>query len=52
MAVPFLSCASENLTINRSDKRKTESSAMRCVDTRSELKICNLTERTEKEKED
>jgi hypothetical protein len=63
--VPKLTYASENWTINRSDKKKIESAEMqflrsvaaytvldqkRSTDTRSELKIFNLTERTEKQK--
>jgi hypothetical protein len=66
MAVPMLTHASENWTINRSDKNKIESAEMkflrsvagytlldqkRSTDIRSELKIFNLTERTEKKKE-
>jgi hypothetical protein len=65
MAVPMLSYASENWTINRSDKKKIESAEMkflrlvagytlldqnRSTDIRSELKILNLTERIEKQK--
>jgi hypothetical protein len=61
--VPMLTYASENWTINRSDRRKTESAEMkflrsvagyilldqkRSTDIRSELKILNLTERIEK----
>jgi hypothetical protein len=66
MAVPILTYTSENLTINRSDKKKIESAEMkflcsvagctlldqkRSTDIRSELKIFNLTERIEKQKE-
>jgi hypothetical protein len=66
MAVPMLTYASENWTINRSEKKKIESAEMeflrsvagytlldqtRSTDTRSELKIFNLTERTEKQNE-
>jgi hypothetical protein len=66
MAVPMLTYASENWTINRSDKKKIESAEMkflrsvagytlldqkRSTDIRSELKIFNLTERTEKQTE-
>jgi hypothetical protein len=65
MAVPMLTCASENWTIDRLDKKKIESAEMkflrsvagctlldqnRSTDIRSELKILNLTERIEKEK--
>jgi hypothetical protein len=66
MAVLVLTYASENWTINRSAKKKIESAEMkflrsvtgytvldqkRSTDTRSELKIFNLTERIEKQKE-
>jgi hypothetical protein len=66
MAVPMLTYASETWTINRSDKKKIESAEMkflisvagytvlyqkRSTDIRSELKIFNLTERIEKQKE-
>jgi hypothetical protein len=66
MAVPLLIYASENWTINRSDKEKTESAEMqflrsvagytlldqkRSTDIRSELNIFNLIERIEKQKE-
>jgi hypothetical protein len=66
MAVPMLTYASENWTINRSDKKKIESAEMkflrsvagytlldqkRSTDIRSELKIFNLTERIQKQKE-
>jgi hypothetical protein len=66
MAVPMLTYARENWTINRSDKKKTESSEMkflrtvagytlldekRSTDIRSELKLFNSTERIEKQKE-
>jgi hypothetical protein len=66
MAVPMLTFASENWTINRSDKKKIESAEMkflrsvavytlldqkRSTDISSELKIFNLTERIEKKKE-
>jgi hypothetical protein len=66
MAVPMLTYASENWTINRSDKNKIESAEMkflrsvagytlldqkRSTDIRSELKIFNLIERIEKQKE-
>jgi hypothetical protein len=65
MAVPMLTHASKNWTINRSDKRKTESAEMKFLrsvagytplnqkqstDIRSEFKIFNLTERIEKQK--
>jgi hypothetical protein len=62
MAVPMLTYASENWTINRSDKKKIELAEMkflrgytlldqkRSTDIRSELKIFNLTERIEKKK--
>jgi hypothetical protein len=58
MAMPMLTNASENWTINRSDKSKTQSAEMkflrsiagctvldqkRSTDIRSELKIFNLT---------
>jgi hypothetical protein len=61
----MLTYASENWTISRSDKKKIESAEMkflrsvagytllnqkRSTDIRSELKIFNLTERTEKQK--
>jgi hypothetical protein len=63
MAVSMLTYASENWTINRSDKNKKESAEMkflrsvagctlldqnRSTDIRSELKILNLTDRIEK----
>jgi hypothetical protein len=66
MAVPMLTYASENWTINWSDKKKIESAEMkflrsvagytildqkRSTDIRSELKIFNLTERIEKQKQ-
>jgi hypothetical protein len=66
MAVAMLTYAGENLTINRSDKKKIESAEMkflrsvagytlldhkRSTDIRSELKIFNLTERVENQKE-
>jgi hypothetical protein len=66
MAVPMLTYASEYWTINRSDKKKIESTEMkflrsvagytlldqkRSTDIRSELKILNLTEIIEKQKE-
>jgi hypothetical protein len=66
MAVPMLTYASENWKINRSYKRKIESAEMKFLrlvagctlldqklstDVRSELKIFNLTERIEKQKE-
>jgi hypothetical protein len=64
MAVPVLTYASENWTINRSDKKKIESAEMqflrseytlldqkRSTDIRSELKIFILTERIENQKE-
>jgi hypothetical protein len=66
MAVPVLTYASENWTINRSDKKKIESAEVtflclvagytlpdqkRSTDIRSKLKIFNLTERTENQKE-
>jgi uncharacterized protein (DUF2225 family) len=66
MAVPMLTHASENWAINPSDKKKIESAEMkflrsvavytlldqkRSKDIRSELKILNLTERIEKQKE-
>jgi hypothetical protein len=66
MAVPMLTYASENWTINRSDRKKVESVEMtflrsvagytlldqkRSTDIRSELKIFNLTERIENQKE-
>jgi hypothetical protein len=66
MAVPMLTYASEDRTINRSDEKKIESAEMeflrsvagytlldhrRSADTRSELKIFNLTERIENQKE-
>jgi hypothetical protein len=62
----MLTYASENWTINRSDKKKIESAEMkflrlvagytlldqkRSTDIRLELKIFNLTERIEKQKE-
>jgi hypothetical protein len=62
MAVPMLTYASENWTINQSDKKKIESAEMkflrsvagytlldkkRSTDICSELKILNLTERIE-----
>jgi hypothetical protein len=65
MAMPMLTYASENWTINRSGKKKIESAEMkflrsvagytlldqkRSTDIRSELKIFNLTERIEKQK--
>jgi hypothetical protein len=65
MAVPMLTYANENWTINRSDKNKTESAEMkflrsvaeytlldqkRSTNIRSELKIFNLTERIKKSK--
>jgi hypothetical protein len=65
-AVPMLTYASENWTINLSDKRKTESAEMkflrsvagytildqkRSTDIRSEIKIFDLTESIEKQKE-
>jgi hypothetical protein len=65
MAVPMLTYASENWTINRSDRKKIESAEMKFIrsvagytlldqkqstDIRSELKIFNLTERIEKQK--
>jgi hypothetical protein len=66
MTVPMLTYASENWTINRSDKKKMESAEMKFLhsvagymlpdqkqstDIHSELKIFNLTERIEKQKE-
>jgi hypothetical protein len=66
MAVLMLTYGSENWTINRSDKKKIESAEMkllrsvagytvldqkRSTDIRSELKIFNLTERIEKQKQ-
>jgi hypothetical protein len=66
MAVPMLTYANENWTINRLDKNKIESAEMkflrsvsgytlldqkRSTDTRSELNIFNLTEIIEKQKE-
>jgi hypothetical protein len=66
MVVPMLTYASENWTINLSDKKKIESAKIkflrpvagyavldknRSTDIRSELKIFNLTERLEKQKE-
>jgi hypothetical protein len=63
MAVPMLTYASENWTLNRSDQKKIESAEMkflrsvagytlldqkRSTDIRSELKISNLIERIEK----
>jgi hypothetical protein len=66
MAVPMLTYVSENWTINRSDKKKIESAEMKFLrsvagysllhqkgstDICSELKIFNLTERIEKQKE-
>jgi hypothetical protein len=66
MAVPMLTYASENWTINRSDKEKIESAEVkflhsvagytlldqkRSADIRSELKVFNLTERIENQKE-
>jgi hypothetical protein len=66
MAVPMLTYASENWTINRSDKKKIESAEIkflrsvagytlldqkRSTDIRSELKIFNLTKRIEQLKE-
>jgi hypothetical protein len=66
MAVPMLTYASENWTMNRSDKKKIESAEMnflrsvagytlldqkRSTDIRSELKILNLTDRIGKQKE-
>jgi hypothetical protein len=66
MAMPALTYACENWTINLSEKRKTESAEMRflCLaagytlldqkqseDIHSELKIFNLIERIEKQKE-
>jgi hypothetical protein len=65
MAVPMLTYASENWTINRSDKKKIESAEVkflrsvarytlldqkRSTDIRSELKIFDLTERIENKK--
>jgi hypothetical protein len=64
-AVPMLTYASGNWTINRSDKKKIESAEMkflrsvagytlldqnRSTDIRSELKIFSLTDRIEKQK--
>jgi hypothetical protein len=66
MAVPMITYASENWTINRSDKKKIESAEMkflcsvdgytlldqkRSTDIRSELKILNFTNRIENQKE-
>jgi hypothetical protein len=63
MAVPMLTYASKNWTINQSDKKKIESAEIkflagytlldqkRSTDICSELKIFNLTERIEKQKE-
>jgi hypothetical protein len=66
MAVPMLTYASESWTINRSDKKKIQSVEMkflrsvagctlldqkRSTNIRSELKIFNLTERIENQKE-
>jgi hypothetical protein len=66
MALPMLTYVSENWTINQSDKKKIESAEMkflrsvagytlldqkRSTDICSELKIFNLTERIEKQKE-
>jgi hypothetical protein len=62
MAVPMLTYASENWTINRSDKKKIEPSEMKflcsiagytLLDQKrsSELKIFSLTEKIEKRKE-
>jgi hypothetical protein len=65
MAVPMMTYASENWTINRWDNNKTESAEIkflrsvagntlldqkRSTGTRSELKIFNLTERIQKKK--
>jgi hypothetical protein len=65
VAVPILTYATENWTIDRSDERKIESAEMRFLRPvagytlldqkrstriRSELKIFSLTERIEKEK--
>jgi hypothetical protein len=66
MAVPMLTYARENWTINRSDKKKIESAEIKFLrsvarynlldqkhstDIRSELNIFNLTNRIEKQKE-
>jgi hypothetical protein len=66
MAVPMLTYANENWKINRADKKKIESAEMeflcpvagytlldqkRSTDICSELKIFNLTDRIEKQKE-